>query len=224
MRLLVVEDDGQLGPWLQAELAGALGGADLVATLDDAFAAITVRQFDLIVIDRRLPDGDGIGLLTRLIQLHPRPGILILTALDEPNDIARALDSGADDYLVKPFEPVELIARAKAVVRRLRLHQGGRVTIANLTFDSGARMAYVDGEPLVIPRRELALLEALARRCGQVVLRDTLEAAAYDFDDEIQSNAIDAHISRLRKRLRESGCVARIKTLRGLGYLLSEAT
>ncbi|MHC2625418.1 two-component system OmpR family response regulator [Bradyrhizobium huanghuaihaiense] len=222
LRLLVIEDDEQLGPWLKSELAGALGGADLVTTLDEALAAISVRQFDLIVVDRRLPDGDGVELLARLKQLQPRPGVLVLTALDDPNDIARALDAGADDYLAKPFEPIELIARAKAVIRRLQLDQRGRVTVANLMFDSTSRMAYVDGEPLLIPRRELALLEALARRSGQVVLRDTLEAAAYSFDDEIQSNAIDAHISRLRKRLRDNGCLASIKPLRGLGYLLCD--
>ncbi|WP_065754530.1 response regulator [Bradyrhizobium paxllaeri] len=222
MRSLVIEDDGHLGPWLRKTLATSIGGAELVATLDEALAAIAVRQFDLIVIDRRLPDGDGVELLARLRGLQPRPGILVLTALDDPIDIARALDAGADDYLVKPFEPIELIARAKAVVRRLQLDQGGLVAVANLTFDLALRTAYIDGEPVVVPRRELALLEALARRAGQVVLRETLEAAAYGFDDEIQSNAIDAHVSRLRRRLRENGCKAAIKPLRGLGYLLSD--
>ncbi|MBK5959267.1 two-component system response regulator [Rhodoplanes elegans] len=223
MRLLIIEDDSQLGPWLQSELASAMGGADLVGTLDEASAAIAVRQFDLIVLDRGLPDGDGVDLLARIRQQHPRPGVLVLTALDDPNEIAQALDAGADDYLAKPFEPIELVARVKAVIRRLQLDQRGRVTIANLTFEPASRMVYVDDEPLVIPRRELALLEALVRRSGQVVLCDTLEAAAYGFDDEIQSNAIDAHISRLRKRLRENGCSATIKPLRGLGYLLSDA-
>lgn len=223
MRLLIVEDDSQLGPWLQLELANAMGGADLVGTLDEASAAIAVRQFDLIVLDRGLPDGDGVDLLARIRQLHPRPGVLVLTALDDPNEVAQALDAGADDYLAKPFEPIELLARVKAVIRRLQLDQRGRVTVANLTFEPASRMVYVDDEPLVIPRRELALLEALVRRSGQVVLRDTLETAAYGFDDEIQSNAIDAHISRLRKRLRENGCSAIIRPLRGLGYLLSDA-
>lgn len=223
LRLLIIEDDGQLGPWLQSALADALGGADLVSTLDEALAAIAVRDFDLVVVDRRLPDGDGVELLARLRQLQPRPGVLVLTALDDPNDIARALDAGADDYLAKPFEPIELVARAKAVIRRLQLDQRGRVRVANLMFDTSSRMAYVNDTPLVIPRRELALLEALTRRCGQVVLRDTLEAAVYGFDDDIQSNAIDAHISRLRKRLRDNGCLAIIKPLRGLGYLLSDA-
>jgi two-component system OmpR family response regulator len=222
LRLLVIEDDRQLGPWLQSALARALGGVDLVATLDDALAAIAVRQFDLVVIDRRLPDGDGVELLGRLRQLQPRPGALVLTALDDPDDIARALDAGADDYLAKPFEPIDLIVHAKAVIRRLQLDQTGQITVANLMLDLASRMAYINGEPLVVPQCEFALLEALTRRSGQVVPRDTLEAAVYGSNDEIPLSAIDAHISRLRKRLLENDCMATIKRLRGLGYLLSD--
>lgn len=221
LRLLIVEDDATLGRWLCETLALAVGAADLVTTLDEAQAAITVRSFDLVIVDRRLPDGDGLDLLHRLRKRWPRAGALVLTALDDPNDIARALDRGADDYLAKPFEPIELIARAKAVLRRLHLDNGGAVQIGNLSFDIADRSAKVDGEPLIVSRRELALLEALVRRAGQVVLRETLESAVYGFDDEIQSNAIDAHISRLRTRLRENNCIATIRPIRGLGYLLS---
>lgn len=221
MRLLVIEDDADLGPWLRDALEKALGGADLVATLDEARAALQVRPFDLVVMDRRLPDGDAIALIATMRRLNPRPSILVLTALDDPNDIAKALDAGADDYLAKPFEPVELIARAKAVLRRNQLDQKGVSSVANLRFDTFARTAYVDDQPLILPRRELALLEALMRRAGQVVLRESLENAVYGFDDEIQSNAIDAHLSRLRKRLREHGCQAEIKPLRGIGYLMA---
>lgn len=223
MRLLVIEDDADLGPWLRATLEQAFGGADLVATLDEARAALQVRPFDLVVMDRRMPDGDAIELVSMLRRLTPRPSILVLTALDDPNDIARALDAGADDYLAKPFEPVELIARARAVLRRNQLDQKGITSVANLRFDMVTRAAYVDDQPLVLPRRELALLEALMRRAGHVVLRESLENAVYGFDDEIQSNAIDAHLSRLRKRLRENGCQAEIKPLRGIGYLMTDS-
>lgn len=223
MRLLVVEDDADLGPWLRDALEKALGGADLVATLDEARAALQVRPFDLVVMDRRLPDGDAIGLIATMRRLTPRPSILVLTALDDPNDIAKALDAGADDYLAKPFEPVELIARVRAVLRRSQLDQKGITSVGNLRFDTFARTAYVDGQSLILPRRELALLEALMRRAGQVVLRESLENAVYGFDDEIQSNAIDAHLSRLRKRLREHGCLAEIKPLRGIGYLMADS-
>lgn len=222
MRLLVIEDDADLGPWLRGALEKALGGADLVATLDEARAALQVRPFDLVVMDRRLPDGDAAELIATMHRLSPRPSILVLTALDDPNDIAKALDAGADDYLAKPFEPVELIARAKAVLRRNQLDQKGITSVGNLRFDTFARTAYIDDQPLILPRRELALLEALMRRAGQVVLRENLENAVYGFDDEIQSNAIDAHLSRLRKRLREHGCQAEIKPLRGIGYLMAD--
>jgi two-component system OmpR family response regulator len=222
VRLLVIEDDASLGPWLRDALEAALGGADLVTTLDEAQAALQVRPFDLVVMDRRLPDGDAVTLIASMRRLTPRPSILVLTALDDPNDIAKALDAGADDYLAKPFEPVELIARARAVLRRNQLDQKGMTSVANLRFDTFARTAYVDDHPLILPRRELALLEALMRRAGQVVLREALDNAVYGFDDEIQSNAIDAHLSRLRKRLREAGCRAEIKALRGIGYLMSE--
>ncbi|POR46524.1 response regulator transcription factor [Bosea psychrotolerans] len=222
MRLLVIEDDADLGPWLRDALEKALGGADLVVTLDEARAALRVRPLDLVVMDRRLPDGDAVELISTMRRLSPRPSILVLTALDDPNDIAKALDAGADDYLAKPFEPVELIARAKAVLRRNQLDQKGISSVANLRFDTFARAAYIDDQPLILPRRELALLEALMRRAGQVVLRENLENAVYGFDDEIQSNAIDAHLSRLRKRLREHGCQAEIRPLRGIGYLMAD--
>ncbi|HQS09141.1 MAG: two-component system response regulator [Rhizobiales bacterium 24-66-13] len=222
MRILVIEDDADLGPWLRDALEAALGGADRVATLDEAEAALKVRPFDLVVMDRRLPDGDAVTLIARMRMLSPRPSILVLTALDDPNEIARALNAGADDYLAKPFEPVELIARARAVLRRNQLDQKGVTSVSNLRFDTFARTAYVDDQPLILPRRELALLEALMRRAGQVVLRESLDNAVYGFDDEIQSNAIDAHLSRLRKRLREAGCRAEIKALRGIGYLMAE--
>lgn len=220
MRVLVVEDDPQLCAWLKTTLSEALGHADVVDTLDEALAAVRVQPFDLVVLDRRLPDGDGITLISRLADLRPRPGLLMLTAFDDPREIARALDAGADDYLPKPFEPVELVARARAVIRRLQVDRKGVLRIGNLSFDTAARSVGIDGHPIAVPRRELALLEALVRRAGQVAMREVLEAAAYGFDDEIQSNALDAHISRLRKRLRDAGCSVAIKPLRGLGYML----
>lgn len=221
MRVLVVEDDPQLGPWLQDTLGTAFGSSDMVTTLEEGRAAIAVRNFELVVIDRGLPDGDGLALLRDLKQQKPSPATIVLTALDDPIDIARALDDGADDYVAKPFEPIELVARAKAVLRRLFLDRGAVVRIGNLSYDVLNREVCVDQRPIVVPRRELAILEAMVRRIGRVVLRETLEVAAYDFDDEIQSNAIEAHVSRLRRRLRAANCKIVIKPVRGLGYLLS---
>lgn len=223
MRLLIVEDDDQVGPWLRTVLSRDLGNADLVASLDEAQAALAVQAFDLIVVDRRLPDGDGIELLPDLRRLRPKPGILMLTALDDPNEIAQALDAGADDYLGKPFEPVELLARSKAIIRRLRQDQTGIIVVGNLEFDTSSRTLSIDGEAVLIPRRELAVFETLVNRSGRVVLRESLEAAIYGFDDEIQSNAIDSHVSRLRRRLREAGARVNIRSIRGLGYMMSDA-
>lgn len=221
VRVLVVEDDPQLGPWLQDTLGAAFGSSDMVTTLEEGRAAVAVRNFELVVIDRGLPDGDGLALLRDLKQQKPSPATIVLTALDDPIDIARALDDGADDYVAKPFEPIELVARAKAVLRRLFLDRGAVVRIGNLSYDVLNREVCVDQQPIVVPRRELAILEAMVRRIGRVVLRETLEVAAYDFDDEIQSNAIEAHVSRLRRRLRAANCKIVIKPVRGLGYLLS---
>ena len=221
MRVLVVEDDPQLGPWLRDTLGTAFGSSDMVTTLEEGRAAVAVRSFELVVIDRGLPDGDGLALLRDLKQQKPSPATIVLTALDDPIDIARALDEGADDYVAKPFEPIELVARAKAVLRRLFLDRGAIVRIGNLSYDVLNREVCVDHQPIVVPRHELAILEAMVRRIGRVVLRETLEVAAYDFDDEIQSNAIEAHVSRLRRRLRAANCRIVIKPVRGLGYLLS---
>jgi two-component system OmpR family response regulator len=220
VRVLIVEDDPRLGPWLRDELATAFGSSDMVTSLDEGRAAVAVRNFDLVVIDRGLPDGDGLELLSHLRLQQPCPATVILTALDDPVEIARALDDGADDYVAKPFEPVELVARAKAVLRRLLLDKGAVVSIANLSYDIINRAVYVNQRPIVVPRRELAILEAMVRRAGRVVLRETLEVAAYGFDDEIQSNAIEAHVCRLRRRLRETNCKVSIRPVRGLGYLL----
>ncbi|MHC2625413.1 two-component system OmpR family response regulator [Bradyrhizobium huanghuaihaiense] len=222
MRVLVVEDDPKLGPWLCDVLADVFGSSDIVRTLDEARAAVAVRPFDLVVIDRGLPDGDGLGLLTDLRRQQPSPATLVLTALDEPAKVARALDEGADDYMSKPFSPVKLIARARAVLRRLLLDKGAIVTIANMSYDIVNRAVCVDRKPIMVPRRELAILEAMVRRVGWVVERSTLELAAYGFEDEIQSNAIEAHVSRLRRRLREARCNVTIRPIRGLGYVLND--
>jgi two-component system, OmpR family, response regulator len=221
MKVLVVEDDPQLALWLRDTLGAAFGAADVVGSLEEGRAAVAVMPFDLVVLDRRLPDGDGLELLPTLRQQRPCPATLMVTAMDDATDIVRALDGGADDYIAKPFEPIELVARARAVLRRVSVDQGATVAICNLSFDVTNRMAYVDGRAITVPRRELAILEALIRRSGRVVPRGTLEAAVYGFDEEIQSNAIDAHVSRLRRRLRESNCAATIRPIRGLGYLLA---
>ncbi|TWT14057.1 response regulator transcription factor [Reyranella sp. CPCC 100927] len=221
MRVLIVEDDRDLAAWLQTAFEREIGTADRVDCLDAARAALSASRFELVVVDRRLPDGDGVTLLTDLRAHDPRPATLMLTALDDPQDIATALDGGADEYIGKPFEPVELFARVRALLRRYFLDRGGLLQVGNLRFDIAHRSAFQGEVRLPLPRRELAILEILIRRVDRVVLREALEATVYGFDDEIQSNALDSHVSRLRRRLREFGCTAKITTVRGVGYVLN---
>lgn len=221
MRVLIVEDDRELAGWLQAAFQREIGTADRVDCLDAARAALSVGRFELVVVDRRLPDGDGVTLLGDLRALEPRPATLMLTALDDPEDIAAALDGGADEYVGKPFEPVELFARVRALLRRFFLDRSGSLQVGNLRYDIAHRSAFQGEIRLPLPRRELAILEILIRRVDRVVLREALESSVYGFDDEIQSNALDSHVSRLRRRLREFGCTAKITTVRGVGYVLN---
>ncbi|MCA2370992.1 response regulator transcription factor [Agrobacterium genomosp. 3 str. CIP 111-78] len=221
MRILIVEDDRELASSLKAMMEESIGVADTFDTIADAEAALLTFKFDLVLIDRNLPDGDGLSLLPTLRQLRPRPATLILTALDDPTDIVCALDRGADEYVGKPFEPIELVARARAVLRRYNLDETGCAQFGNLSFDLINRSAMINENVLAIPRRELAILEALIRRAGRVVQRDNLEASVYNIGDELESNALDSHVSRLRKRLREANCNITIQTIRGIGYMLA---
>jgi len=220
MHVLIVEDDRELASSLKHIMESAIGVTDAFATIAEAEAALIAHPFDLVIIDRRLPDGDGLSLLPVLRRLRPRPATLVLTALDDPFDIASALDKGADEYVGKPFEPPLLVARARAVLRRYSLDALGTTQIGNLVFDLNHRSASVGQKVLEIPRRELAILETLVRRAGRVVQRETLESSVYNINEDIESNALDSHVSRLRRRLREADCDAVIKSVRGIGYML----
>jgi len=220
MRILLVEDE--------AEMAGALASAlkrydmivDHVPTLAEAEEAISADVHAAVLLDRQLPDGDGLALIPKLRARADGVPIIVLTARGELADRVAGLDSGADDYLAKPFAVEELLARLRAVLRRPAGVQPDIIRAGRLAFDFGHREASVDGAPLELPRRELLVLEALVRRMGRTVLRSALEEAVYSFDDEIQSNSLDAHVSRLRRKLADGNAGAEIHGIRGVGYLL----
>jgi DNA-binding response OmpR family regulator len=180
-------------------------------------------NYEAILLDLRLPDGDGLTLLKSLRSRGNKTPVIVLTARDAVADRVRGLNAGADDYLIKPFAIEELVARINSILRRPNENLELRLRLANLEFDTAHREALVGGQPLTLPRRELGLLELLLRRAGRVVTRDALQDALYGEGDEIESNAVDANLSRLRKRLLEAGAQIRIRAVRGVGYLVQEA-
>jgi DNA-binding response OmpR family regulator len=224
LRVLLVEDE----PEMAAALAAALKNYDMVvdhiSTLADAEEAVAVNAYAAILLDRRLPDGDGLTLIPKLRTGGVGVPVIVLTARGELADRVAGLNIGADDYLGKPFAVEELLARLRAVLRRPADLPSEIIRLGRLSFDAGHREASVGGRPLDLPRRELLVLETLLRRMGRTVARASLEDAVYSIDDEIQSNALDTHISRLRRKLSEAQAGIEIHAIRGVGYLLKSAT
>lgn len=224
MRVLLVEDE----PEMAAALAAALKNYDMVvdhiATLGDAEEAVSTNAYGAILLDRQLPDGDGLTLVSKLRASGVSVPVIVLTARGELVDRVAGLDIGADDYLGKPFAVEELLARLRAVLRRRADLPSETIRLGRLSFDVSNREASVDGKPLDLPRRELLVLETLLRRMGRTVARSSLEQAVYSIDDEIQSNALDTHVSRLRRKLSEAESAIEIHAIRGVGYLLKRSS
>ncbi|MGQ9365742.1 response regulator transcription factor [Azospirillum sp. ST 5-10] len=219
MRILLVEDEVELASVLRAALGRRGFVVDWVADLAHAREAVRDAGLRAVLLDRRLPDGDGIDLLPALRQLPEPPPVIVLTARGQTGERVEGLDAGADDYLAKPFELDELLARLRVVTRRRAGVPAEPLVLGALTFDPVHREALVGGVPLSLPRRELALLDLLLRRAGRVVLRETIEAALFGFDDAPTSNTVDSHVSRLRRRLADCGAGVVIHALRGVGYM-----
>ena len=220
MRVLLVEDEPDMACALAAALKRYDMVVDLIATLADAEEAVASNTYDAILLDRQLPDGDGLSLIPKLRMKGLSVPVIVLTARGELADRVAGLDGGADDYLGKPFAVEELLARLRAVLRRPADLSSETVRLGRLSFDLGNREASVAGQPLDLPRRELLVLETLLRRMGRTVPRSSLEEAVYSIDDEIQSNALDTHVSRLRRKLSEAQADIEIHAIRGVGYLL----
>ena len=188
----------------------------------DAQAALAVNPYDAAILDLGLPDGNGLKLLRQVRSEGSSLPILILTARDAVEDRVRGLDTGADDYLVKPFAMTELIARTKALLRRPGGVLGATLRAGNVTFDTVGRDVRIGDAALLLPRRECAILEHLMRRLGRVVPKTVLEEKLYGIDDELGSNAIPVHVHHLRRKLVDAGATTEIHTVRGVGYLLTD--
>jgi DNA-binding response OmpR family regulator len=220
VRLLVIEDEPRIAEILKNGLARAGFVVDVVGLLGDAREALALTAYDAAILDLGLPDGDGLKLLAETRPAPNRIPILVLTARDAVEDRVRGLDTGADDYVVKPFAMVELVARTKALLRRPGGALGVTLQAGNVVLDTVGRDVRVGGVPL--PRRECALLEHLLRRQGRVVPKSVLEEKLYGIDDELESNAVPVHVHHLRRKLQEAAATAEIHTVRGVGYLLTD--
>ena len=221
MRILLVEDEMNMAAALTATLSRHNIVVDHVHTLEFAEEACRSGLHDAVILDRKLPDGDGLSLIPVLRREQAGLPIIVLSALGTLDHRVAGLDHGADDYLAKPFSTDELVARLRAVMRRPARIEESTISIGLLRFNLTARYAELADKPLDLTRRELLALELLVRRSGRTVPRSALEEAVYGYNDEIASNSLDAHISRLRRKL--SGAGVEIHGIRGLGYLLRAA-
>ncbi|WP_157020275.1 response regulator transcription factor [Mesorhizobium xinjiangense] len=222
MRLLLVEDEEEMAEALEVALSKQGVLIDHTMLLGDALELTRQHAYDAILLDRRLPDGEGLSFIPALRAAGAETPVIVLTARNNPNERIEGLDRGADDYLGKPFLIEELMARVRAVLRRPPSIAEKEVVVGSVKIDTLHPSVAIEGTPIDIPRRELLVLLALAKRRGRTVTRSTLEAAVYNYEEEIQSNALDAHISRLRKRLADAASGVAIHTIRGIGYLLKE--
>jgi DNA-binding response OmpR family regulator len=222
VRLLVIEDEPRIAEILRSSLQRAGFTVDVVRSCADAHEVLALTSYDVAILDLGLPDGDGIDLLAGLRAARNPVPVLVLTARDTVGDKVSGLDAGADDYLIKPFATVELIARVKALLRRPGGAMGLKLQAGNIVLDTVGRDVTVAEIPVHLPRRECAILEHLLRRQGRVVPKTVLEDKLYGIDDELESNAVPVHVHHLRRKLQEAQATAEIHTVRGVGYLLTE--
>tara|TARA_B100000678_G_scaffold268291_1_gene254453 strand:+ start:3553 stop:4224 length:672 start_codon:yes stop_codon:yes gene_type:complete len=221
MRVLLVEDDEEVAETLVAFLVREGFVVDRADCLEVAREAIRDEEFDVVLLDRMLPDGDGLQLLDFARRIGRPQRVLVLTAIDGVDDRVAGLEGGANDYIVKPFEPRELVARIRNAMRFTPQARPQTKTFGPLSFEVETMAFMLDGEPFVVRRAEALVLAALMARPGGLVSRETLEARVYGYDKIVTSNSLESQISRLRKSLGERTDKLRIQVERGVGYRLA---
>jgi two-component system OmpR family response regulator len=220
MRILVVEDDSVLAAALTRALNLSAYAVDLVADGEAANDALATTAYDLVVLDIALPKVDGLAVLRRLRDRRLQTPVLILTARDTLDDRVLGLDSGADDYMTKPFDLPEFEARVRALIRRGHSAPGASLAHGRVRLDVAARRLFHDDEPIEMSARELALTELFLARQGRVVSKEQMIDHLFGFGDDVGSNAIEVYVHRVRRKLEPLGI--EIRTVRGMGYLLDK--
>lgn len=218
MRLLLVEDDPMLGRAVRTVLRQSGHAVDLVESAEDAEEATATTEYDLMVLDINLPGKSGLDLLKQMRERKLNMPVIALTARDTLRQKVEGLDAGADDYLVKPFETDELLARIRTLMRRSNGRSTAQITHGDIMLDMVAKAASKKGRAVPLSAREFAILAILLENSGRVLNKQQIEDKLYGWDMEIESNAVEVHISHLRKKLGDSF----VKTIRGLGYIVEK--
>ena len=219
MRILVVEDDAVLLDGLKVGLGIHGFTVDAVASCGDGRAALATAEFDALVLDLMLPDGSGLDILRELRRRQDATPVLLLTAKDTVADRIGGLDSGADDYLGKPFDLDEVAARLRAISRRAAGRAAPTLSWNGIELDPGRRTVEIEGNPVRLSRREFSILEALIKHPGAVLSKDQLADRLYGWEEDVESNAVEVHVHHLRVKIGRDA----IETVRGLGYRLRSA-
>lgn len=219
--ILVVEDNGELIKLLRKLFTGAGFNCDVAGSAEDALQMLALRSYAAVVLDLGLPGQDGHAVVRSLRERGASTPVLMLTARGAVRDRVAGLQAGADDYLVKPFAPEELVARLRALLRRPGMMAPRMLRLGRLTLDRDTRETTVDGNPHILAGRELQLLELLLEREGRVVAKTQVEQALFELGSELGSNAIEVYVHRLRRRLQQMSAGVEVVTVRGVGYMLA---
>jgi DNA-binding response OmpR family regulator len=220
MRALILEDDPRLRSLVERTLTRIGLACDGASRMSEADELMDLHEYDLLVLDRRLPDGDGLEVCRRARAKGFRHSILMLTAMDQPENEVEGLSEGADDYLGKPFDLEVLTARARALLRRNEARAPSALEAGELRLDPGQRAAWRGEDLLALTSREFTILELLMRSPGAIVSREEILEQAWGEREEPMSNTIDVLVGRLRRKIDRSKKVSRIETVRGMGYRL----
>lgn len=224
MRLLLVEDNPRLVELLTERIHDAYWQVDALGSATQAEEALCSGIHDLVLVDLGLPDGNGLDLIRQTRQSGNKVPILIITARGAVEDRIKGLDAGADDYLVKPFNHEEFLARCRALIRRRSSGERPDLSVGDLTYRPTDKTLHIGTELIPLSPRETGIVDLLVQEAGCVVAKKKLEITLSEYDKDLSTNALEQAISRLRKKIEAVSPKVRIETIRGLGYMLIDGT